>query len=140
MVRTHRGVAVRHLSLAYSAMTVFAKRAATPGTAASMMCILGSTFEGLGVAAGNLLGGMCIEKFTGRLTFRYLGYASAVCAVCCTLSYLLLRVKGFSRLETTPLSGKLGLKLEEDRRPMKNGSVRMRFNGVNNEGSEQTYF
>lgn len=125
--------------LAYSAMTVFAKRVATPGTAASMMCILGSTFEGLGVAAGNLLGGMCIEKISGRLTFRYLGYASAACAICCTLSYLCLRLMGFSRLENTAVS-KLGRALEEDRRPMKNGSVRMRTSGVNNEGSEQTYF
>ncbi|XP_077487082.1 major facilitator superfamily domain-containing protein 6-like isoform X1 [Amblyomma americanum] len=127
--------------LAYSAMTVFAKRVATPGTAASMMCILGSTFEGLGVAAGNLLGGMCIDKLSGRVTFRYLGYASAACAVCCTLSYLCLRLMGFSRLGTTPLSEKLGRTLEEeDRRPMKNGSVRMRASNANNEVSEQTYF
>ncbi|XP_037577756.1 major facilitator superfamily domain-containing protein 6 isoform X2 [Dermacentor silvarum] len=87
--------------LAYSAMTVFAKRAATPGTAASMMCILGSAFEGLGIAAGNLLGGMSIDKIGARLTFRYLGYASAGCAILCTLTYLCLRHLGSSRLDAT---------------------------------------
>ncbi|XP_075546175.1 major facilitator superfamily domain-containing protein 6-like isoform X2 [Dermacentor variabilis] len=87
--------------LAYSAMTVFAKRAATPGTAASMMCILGSTFEGLGIATGNLLGGMSIDKIGARLTFRYLGYLSAGSAILCTLTYLCLRYLGRGRLDSS---------------------------------------
>ncbi|XP_070391934.1 major facilitator superfamily domain-containing protein 6-like isoform X2 [Dermacentor albipictus] len=87
--------------LAYSAMTVFAKRAATPGTTASMMCILGSTLEGLGIAAGNLLGGMSIDKIGARLTFRYLGYVSAGCAILCTLTYLCLRYLGSGRLDSS---------------------------------------
>nr|XP_037281532.1 major facilitator superfamily domain-containing protein 6-like isoform X1 [Rhipicephalus microplus] len=87
--------------LAYSAMTVFAKRAATPGTTASMMCILGSTLEGLGVAAGNMLGGMSIDRIGARLTFRYLGYVSSGCAVLCTLSYLCLLLLGRGRLDSS---------------------------------------
>lgn len=34
--------------LAYASMTVFAKVVAKPGTSASMVCVLGATFEGLG--------------------------------------------------------------------------------------------
>ncbi|CAN7989176.1 unnamed protein product, partial [Ixodes hexagonus] len=83
--------------LAYSAMTVFAKSVATPGTSASMLCILGATFEGLGVAAGNLLGGMSFDQIGGRLTFRYLGYASVACSVCCTATYLAIKKRKMGR-------------------------------------------
>lgn len=83
--------------LAYSAMTVFAKSVATPGTSASMLCILGASFEGLGVAAGNLLGGMSFDQIGGRLTFRYLGYASVACSVCCTATYLAIRGRNAGR-------------------------------------------
>ncbi|XP_037577763.1 major facilitator superfamily domain-containing protein 6-B isoform X3 [Dermacentor silvarum] len=126
--------------LAYCAMCVFAKRAATPGTAASMMCILGSTFEGLGVAAGNLLGGMSIDKIGSRLTFRYLGYSSAGCAILCTLTYLCLRHIGSGRLGATPPSEKLGLTAIKDQDAMKNGSTRLSDSTANNECAEHTYF
>ncbi|XP_037577758.1 major facilitator superfamily domain-containing protein 6 isoform X1 [Dermacentor silvarum] len=126
--------------LAYSAMTVFAKRASTPGTAASMMCILGSAFEGLGIAAGNLLGGMSIDKIGARLTFRYLGYSSAGCAIFCTLTYLCLRHLGSGRLGATPRSEKLGLTATKDQDAMKNGSARLCASAANNECAEHTYF
>lgn len=126
--------------LAYSAMTVFAKRAATPGTAASMMCILGSTFEGLGIAAGNLLGGMSFDSIGARLTFRYLGYASAGGALCCTLSYLLLRVVGRNRLVAIPQSEKLTLTGAKDQdEGMKNGDLKRRANGASNECADHSY-
>ncbi|XP_075552678.1 major facilitator superfamily domain-containing protein 6-like isoform X1 [Dermacentor variabilis] len=120
--------------LAYSAMTVFAKRAAVPGTAASMMCILGSTFEGLGIAAGNLLGGMSIDKIGARLTFRYLGYSSAGCAILCTLTYLFLRYLGRGRLGATPRSEKLGLTGAKEQ------DARLCDSAANNECAERTYF
>ncbi|XP_054922020.1 major facilitator superfamily domain-containing protein 6-like isoform X5 [Dermacentor andersoni] len=120
--------------LAYSAMTVFAKRAATPGTAASMMCILGSTFEGLGIAAGNLLGGMSIDKIGARLTFRYLGYLSAGCAILCTLTYLCLRHLGSGRLGATPRSEKLELTGAKEQ------DARLCDSAAKNECAERTYF
>lgn len=126
--------------LAYSAMTVFAKRAAVPGTTASMMCILGSTLEGLGIAAGNMLGGMSIDKIGARFTFRYLGYASAGCAVLCTLTYLCLLLLGCGRLGATPQSEKFGLTGAKGHEPMKNGSARLRDTAANNECVEHTYF
>ncbi|XP_077541492.1 major facilitator superfamily domain-containing protein 6-like isoform X2 [Haemaphysalis longicornis] len=47
--------------MAYPAMAVFAKNKARPGTAASMVCILGATYEGLGSAAGSLIGGISVD-------------------------------------------------------------------------------
>lgn len=126
--------------LAYSAMTVFAKRVATPGTAASMMCILGSTFEGLGVAAGNLLGGMSFDKIGARLTFRYLGYASAVGALCCTLSYLLLRLISRNHLVAIPQSEKLTLTGAKDREEgMKNGDLKRCTSAASNECADHSH-
>ncbi|KAH7946810.1 hypothetical protein HPB52_004432 [Rhipicephalus sanguineus] len=126
--------------LTYYAMTMFAKRAATPGTTATMMCILSSILEGLGIAAGNMLGGMSIDKIGARLTFRYLGYVSAGCAVLCILTYLCLRLLGYGRLGATPQSEKFHLARAKGHEPMKNGSARMCDSAANNECVELTYF
>lgn len=54
-------------------------------------------FPSPGVAAGNLLGGMSFDQIGGRLTFRYLGYASVACSVCCTATYLAIRGRNAGR-------------------------------------------
>ncbi|XP_064466478.1 major facilitator superfamily domain-containing protein 6-A-like isoform X2 [Ornithodoros turicata] len=86
--------------LTYSALTVFAKTAAKPGTSASMLCILGATFEGFGIAAGNMLGGFGIETVGSRLTFRYMGYASLACAVLCTVSCIAIKQRVSASTDT----------------------------------------
>ncbi|KAH7946809.1 hypothetical protein HPB52_004431 [Rhipicephalus sanguineus] len=77
--------------MVYAAMAVFAKKKARPGTAASMVCILGANYDGLGSAAGSLVGGLCIDKLGGSLTFRYIGFSSVAAALLSALCYLLLR-------------------------------------------------
>ncbi|XP_049272554.1 major facilitator superfamily domain-containing protein 6-like [Rhipicephalus sanguineus] len=77
--------------MVYAAMAVFAKKKARPGTAASMVCILGANYDGLGSAAGSLVGGLSINKIGGSLTFRYIGFSSVAAALLSALCYLLLR-------------------------------------------------
>lgn len=77
----------------YASVTVFSKTASKPGTSASMICILGATYEGLGIAAGNAIGGVGFDSVGGRSAFRYLGYSSLVFAVCCTLSHYVIKKK-----------------------------------------------
>ncbi|KAM7282226.1 major facilitator superfamily domain-containing protein 6-B [Ixodes scapularis] len=77
--------------LAFAAMTVFAKETAPQGTAASVLCVLNAGVEGVGTVLGNVLGGVSFGKNGGRLTFRYIGFASFACAVLCTLSHVVIR-------------------------------------------------
>lgn len=76
--------------LAYAAMAVFAKNKAKPGTAASMICILGATYDGLGSAAGSLIGGISVDIVGGSQTFRYLGFVAVASAFLCAFSYCAL--------------------------------------------------
>lgn len=77
--------------LAFASMTVFARENARQGTAASVLCALNACFEGVGVVVGNLVGGVSFEKVGGRLTYQYLGIASAACVVGCGLSGVIMR-------------------------------------------------
>ncbi|XP_077541493.1 major facilitator superfamily domain-containing protein 6-A-like [Haemaphysalis longicornis] len=76
--------------MTYATMAVFAKKKSRPGTAASMVCVLGATYEGLGSAAGSLLGGIGIDTVGGRQTFRYLGFVAVASSILCALGYCVL--------------------------------------------------
>ncbi|XP_077539212.1 major facilitator superfamily domain-containing protein 6-A-like isoform X2 [Haemaphysalis longicornis] len=76
--------------MAYPAMAVFAKNKARPGTAASMVCILGATYEGLGSATGSLIGGIGVDMVGGSQTFRYFGFVAVASAFLCALCYCVL--------------------------------------------------
>ncbi|KAM7308599.1 uncharacterized protein ISCGN_012233 [Ixodes scapularis] len=80
--------------LTIASMTVFAKVTAPGGTAASVLCILNCTFDGIGVAIGNVVGGACFAFYGGRLTFRYLGVVAFGCAALCLVSHLALGRRG----------------------------------------------
>lgn len=77
--------------LAFASMTVFARENALQGTSASVLCALNACFEGVGVVAGNFIGGICFEKFGGKLTYQYLGVASTICVVGCAISGMVVR-------------------------------------------------
>ncbi|XP_077485858.1 major facilitator superfamily domain-containing protein 6-like isoform X1 [Amblyomma americanum] len=85
----------------YAAMAVFAKKRARPGTAASMVCILGAMYDGLGSAAGSLIGGTSIDRIGARQTFLYLGCLSVASTVLCALCYLMLRFTTVHKLDVT---------------------------------------
>nr|XP_037281531.1 major facilitator superfamily domain-containing protein 6-A-like [Rhipicephalus microplus] len=77
--------------LAFASMTVFARENALQGVSASVLCALNACFEGVGVVTGNLIGGICFEKFGGKLTYQYLSVAASLCVVGCALSGFVVR-------------------------------------------------
>ncbi|XP_075552683.1 major facilitator superfamily domain-containing protein 6-A-like isoform X1 [Dermacentor variabilis] len=87
--------------MVYAAMAVFAKKKARPGTAASMVCILGANYDGLGSAAGSLVGGLSIDKIGASQTFRYLGFSSVAAAFLSSACYLLLRCTAAHEYDVT---------------------------------------
>ncbi|KAL3180782.1 hypothetical protein MRX96_037208 [Rhipicephalus microplus] len=88
--------------MVYAAMAVFAKKKARPGTAASMVCILGANYDGLGSAAGSLVGGLSVDKIGASLTFRYIGFSSVAAALLSALCYFLLRCTADHEYDITP--------------------------------------
>ncbi|KAH7946811.1 hypothetical protein HPB52_004433 [Rhipicephalus sanguineus] len=88
--------------MVYATMAVFAKKKARPGTAASMVCILGANYDGVGSAAGSLVGGLSVDKIGASLTFRYIGFSSVAAALLSALCYLLLRCTADHEYDITP--------------------------------------
>ncbi|XP_075750428.1 major facilitator superfamily domain-containing protein 6-like [Rhipicephalus microplus] len=88
--------------MVYAAMAVFAKKKARPGTAASMVCILGANYDGLGSAVGSLVGGLSVDKIGASLTFRYIGFSSVAAALLSALCYFLLRCTTDHEYDITP--------------------------------------
>ncbi|XP_065296258.1 major facilitator superfamily domain-containing protein 6-like [Dermacentor albipictus] len=87
--------------MVYAAMAVFAKKKARPGTAASMVCILGANYDGLGSAAGSLVGGLSIDKIGAGQTFRYFGFSSVAAAFLSSMCYFLLRCTAAHEYDVT---------------------------------------
>ncbi|XP_003739001.1 major facilitator superfamily domain-containing protein 6-A [Galendromus occidentalis] len=70
----------------YAATTAFANQAAAPGTSATMQCLFGAIYEGLGMAVGSFLGGSLIQPFGAKGAFRIFGMMALVCALLCSLT------------------------------------------------------
>ncbi|KAF6209314.1 hypothetical protein GE061_015061, partial [Apolygus lucorum] len=62
--------------LFYSTMTTYANALTPPGLEGTMQGLVSATFEGIGLAAGSLLGGYMFDKLGGRMLFLYGGVAS----------------------------------------------------------------
>ncbi|GFQ94547.1 major facilitator superfamily domain-containing protein 6-B [Trichonephila clavata] len=84
----------------YTAMTGYASNNAPPGTATTLMGILGGLFEGLGVATGSLLGGFGFDKIGGRKTFLIAACISLVCAPLLAIVNIVRR-KPYRKAETS---------------------------------------
>lgn len=65
----------------YASMTSFAKTSAIPGTEATLQGVLGALFDGLGMAIGNILGGLGFDYYGGRTTFLIASITSAISAI-----------------------------------------------------------
>ncbi|XP_013791045.1 major facilitator superfamily domain-containing protein 6-like [Limulus polyphemus] len=84
----------------YTAMTLYAKTSAPPGTEATMQGILGGCFEGLGVAVGSLLGGVGFDHLGGGLTFQVAGLIALVaCGLHCIFHFILNRIEAKKALQ-----------------------------------------
>ncbi|CAL1299107.1 unnamed protein product [Larinioides sclopetarius] len=74
----------------YAAMTSYAKMISPAGTEATVQGIASGTLEGLGVAAGCLLGGYGFQNFGGRETFFWLGVTAFVLGIVnCAINFVL---------------------------------------------------
>ncbi|XP_023211758.1 major facilitator superfamily domain-containing protein 6-like [Centruroides sculpturatus] len=84
----------------YAAMTSYANMMAPAGTEATMQGILGGIFEGLGIAAGSLLGGLNIDYNGSHDTFRKAGLIAILCCLLHVVINVILSCKKSSNIQS----------------------------------------
>uniref|UniRef100_A0A0K8T4A4 Major facilitator superfamily (MFS) profile domain-containing protein n=2 Tax=Lygus hesperus TaxID=30085 RepID=A0A0K8T4A4_LYGHE len=82
--------------LFYSTMTTYANALTPPGLEGTMQGLVSATFEGIGLAAGSLLGGYLFDRLGGRTLFLYSGAASIFLAAAHCLLVLNWMTSGVS--------------------------------------------
>ncbi|CAG0881978.1 unnamed protein product [Darwinula stevensoni] len=85
----------------YSAMTSYAYVICSSQVAATMQGIFGGTFEGIGMAAGSLIGGVVYKHHGGSKTYYYFGiFSLGVCAFQFLMGFV---IRFFSRKTNTDM-------------------------------------
>ncbi|XP_067134755.1 major facilitator superfamily domain-containing protein 6-like isoform X1 [Centruroides vittatus] len=99
----------------YASMTSFAKKSAIPGTEATVQGVLGALFDGLGMAIGNILGGLGFDYYGARTTFLAASITSAISAITMFIFHRYSMYKNtITRKNTKLQNGDVSLQPEEE--------------------------
>lgn len=83
----------------YSTMASYASKVAPPGMGSTVQGLVGAVHEGIGIAAGSLIGGFLMDRLGGTLTFRWYGAVGLVLCGLHVLAQSLMERFGTQRLD-----------------------------------------
>uniref|UniRef100_A0A1I8NSP7 Major facilitator superfamily (MFS) profile domain-containing protein n=1 Tax=Stomoxys calcitrans TaxID=35570 RepID=A0A1I8NSP7_STOCA len=74
-------------ALCYTVIVAYASEVAPPGTSATIQGLIAGMDDGLGFSIGSLIGGLAMNRFGGRNSFKYF----SILAICTCVAHIVLR-------------------------------------------------